>query len=86
MTNDDSEITLRNVLHHMQTMEAALLARLDDLTRNLSEHIDGGMKGLTADLRRLEGKVDTLIVRVTSINTRLGAVEKTSGDSDTQSR
>ncbi len=82
MTNDETEITPKLLLDHMQTMQATFVSqiavlsgRIDGIHSSLRQQIEGNHAEMKGEIARLERKIDTLTLGVDSIDARLDAIE-----------
>ena len=67
MPKKQEEITLRDVLHHIQSMKQDLLGRIDAL--------DCRMDRMEHRMERVENKIDVISTQIQNIDERLDDVE-----------
>ncbi|MDB4979116.1 MAG: hypothetical protein JWM56_1302 [Candidatus Peribacteria bacterium] len=75
---DDTDITPKILLQHMQAMQAALIDRMNVMHGSLQKDIvavQGEVHILRTEHQRLERKIDTLTLGVDSIDARLDTIE-----------
>ncbi len=78
MTNDDTEITPKLLLEHMQAMQVDLSRKIDTMAGRVDALAEGMGNRITRvedSIQRLERKIDTLTIGVDAIDARLDAIE-----------
>ena len=73
--HEDTEITLKVLLDHIQGMRHDLTQRMDNLENSLSNRIDGLEKRMDGMEQRMEIRFDQLVFQIGAIDKRLDAIE-----------